>query len=77
MKQNITLSLDSETLQRARQLAAERNLSISKFLAADLAEQVDSHRRYDQACRQALTWLKAAEFELGGDYLTRDAAHER
>lgn len=48
MKQNITVSLDAVTLQRAKALAAQRNLSVSKLLAADLAEQVDSRRHYEQ-----------------------------
>ncbi|MBI2305984.1 MAG: hypothetical protein HYU78_01645 [Rhodocyclales bacterium] len=77
MKQNITVSLDAVTLQRAKQLAARRNLSVSKLLAADLAEQVDSQQRYDQARRQALNWLKAGDLELGGQYLSRNDAHER
>ena len=58
MRQNITVSLDAATLQRAKQLAARRNLSVSKLLAADLAEQVDSDRRYEQARRRALNWIK-------------------
>lgn len=78
MKQNITLSLDSATLQQAKQLAASRKLSVSKLLAADLAEQVDNQRRYEQAKRQALAWLSnSGELDLGGQYLSRDAAHER
>lgn len=77
MKQNITISLDATTLSRARQLAARRHLSVSKFLATDLAEQVEADRRYEQARRQAMVWLKSAELALGGDYLSREAVHER
>ncbi|THF65274.1 DUF6364 family protein [Pseudothauera rhizosphaerae] len=77
MKQNITVSLDATTLQRAKKLAAQRNLSVSKLLAADLAEQVDAEQRYDQARRQALAWLKHGTFDLGGKYPGRDEVHER
>jgi uncharacterized protein YqeY len=77
VKQNITVSLDTVTLQRAKQLAAQRNLSVSKLLAADLAEQVDSQNHYEQGKRQALAWLKGGELELGGQYLSRDGTHER
>lgn len=77
MKQNITLSLDAGTLQRARELAARQNLSVSKFLAADLAEQVDKDLHYQQAKRQAIGWLEDSALELGGQYLSRDEAHER
>ena len=77
MKQNITLSLDAGTLQRARELAARKNLSVSRFLAADLAEQVDKDLHYQQAKRQAIGWLEDSALELGGQYLSRDEAHER
>lgn len=77
MRQNITVSLDQDTLQQAKELAARRNLSVSKLLAADLSEQVDADRRYTQAQRQALAWLNDGALDLGNDYLSRDAAHER
>lgn len=77
MKQNITLSLDADTLQRARELAARQNLSVSGFLAADLAEQVGKDLHYQQAKRQAMGWLQDSALELGGRYLSRDDAHER
>ena len=76
MKQNITVSLDEKTLKSARQLAAKRNLSVSRLLAEELAEQVSENRRYRQARRQALAWLDKG-FDFGGKYLTRDEAHER
>ncbi|TAJ93828.1 MAG: hypothetical protein EPO31_06500 [Gammaproteobacteria bacterium] len=77
MKRNITVSLDAATLQQAKQLAAQRNLSVSKLLAADLAGQVDKERHYEQARRQALAWLKIGELDMGGQYLNRTEAHER
>ena len=77
MKQNITLSLDADTLQRARELTARKNLSVSRFLAADLAEQVDKDLHYQQAKRQAIGWLEDSALELGGQYMSRDEAHER
>lgn len=77
MKQNITLSLDEQTLYQARQLAARRKLSVSKLLAEDLAGQVQADLRYDQAKRQALSWLAQAPLNLGGRYLTREETHER
>ncbi len=77
MKQNITLSLDEQTLHQARQLAARRKLSVSKLLAEDIAQQVQADQRYEQAKRQALTWLAQAPLDLGGQYLEREATHER
>lgn len=77
MKQNITLSLDAQTLHEARQLAARRKLSVSKLLAEDLADQVAKDRAYEQSRRQALAWLALAPLNLGGQHLDREAAHER
>lgn len=77
MKQNITLSLDAQTLQQAKELAARRHLSVSRLLADDLAEQVDQDRRYQQAMRQAFTWLDTPGLDLGGQYLGRDDSHAR
>ncbi len=77
MKQNITLSLDEQTLHQARQLAARRKLSVSKLLAEDIAQQVQTDQRYEQAKRQALAWLAQAPLNLEGQHLDREAAHER
>ena len=77
MKQNITLSLDAQTLHQARQLAARRKLSVSRLLAEDLAQHVEADQHYEQAKRQALAWLAQAPLRLGGQYLDRDEAHTR
>ena len=77
MKQNITLSLDEQTWQHARVLAAKKKLSVSRLLAEDLAEQVEQNRQYEQAKRQALAWLAEPRLHLGGVYLSREATHER
>lgn len=77
MKQNITLSLDEQTLQHARQLAARRKLSVSRLLAEDLARQVAADQNYEQARRQAMAWLSEPPLVFGGVYLSRDSTHER
>ena len=77
MRQNITLSLDTVTLKQAKQLAAQRNLSVSKLLAEDLGARVAAERRFEQARRQALSWLKGGALDIGGKYLGRDSAHDR
>ncbi len=77
MKQNITLSLDTELLRKAKLLAAKRKLSLSRLLAEELAEQVAQARQYDQAKKQALAWLDK-KFPLGGiGVRDRGALHER
>jgi hypothetical protein len=77
MKQNITLSLDTELLRKAKLLAAKRKLSLSKLLAEELAEQVARTRQYEQAKQQALAWLDQ-KFPLGGVAIKdRNALHQR
>lgn len=77
MKQNITLSLETELLQQARVMAAKRHLSVSKLLAEDLAARVSEVERYEQARQQALAWLER-KFPLGGQGIkNRDALHDR
>lgn len=77
MKQNITLSLETDLLQQAKVLAARRNLSLSKLLAEDIAAQVAQARQYDQAKQQAL-FLLSQKFALGGQRVRdRDELHDR
>jgi len=77
MRQNITLSLDADTLQQARELAAQRHLSISGLLAENLEKQVSGASAYEQAKRQALAWLTQTPLDLCGSYLNRDETHAR
>jgi post-segregation antitoxin (ccd killing protein) len=77
MRQNITVSLDVDVIQQARELAAQRHLSISGLLAETLTKQVSSTRDYQQAKRDALAMLAQAAFDLGGDYVSREQAHAR
>lgn len=76
MKQNITLSLDSELLKSARVLAAEQGTSVSKLLAAELERLVRNDRAYRQAREQALSVLDQG-LHLGGGRPNRSSLHER
>ena len=77
MKQNITLSLESDILSAAKLLAAKRNLSISRLLAEDLAARVCEAQQYEQMKQQALALLDA-RFDMGGAKVTsRDDLHDR
>ncbi len=76
-KQNVTVSLDRETLQKARILAARRATSISGLLAEQLETLVGEDDAYERAKREALALMKKG-FHLGGKHtLDRDALHER
>ena len=76
MKQNITLSLDSELLKGARVLAAERGTSVSKLLAVELERLVRSEQAYRNAREQALSILDQG-LHLGGGRPDRGSLHER
>ena len=79
MKQNVTLSLPSESLRRLKVLAAERGTSISRMLTEQLAEILNRDDEYERARRRIL-----ADLDRGWDLGTngripwsRDELHER
>ena len=76
-RQNLTISLTRETLQKARVLAARRATSISGLLAEQIELLVGEDEAYERAERQATTLLDQG-FHLGGMIRsTRDEWHER
>src|SRR5690554_5305422 len=54
MKQNITLSVDTDLLRSARVLAAERGVSVSKLLAEELERLVRDNQARQRARQQAM-----------------------
>jgi hypothetical protein len=76
-KQNVTLSLSLETIQKAKVLAAKRSLSISSLLAEQLDALVGAEDAYENAYRSAID-LMGQGFHLGGGpMLSRDDLHAR
>jgi hypothetical protein len=76
-KQNVTISLNRETLRKAKVLAARRETSISGLLANQIEVMVGEEEAYERAERQALQLLNQG-FHLGGVIrATRDDWHER
>ncbi len=77
VKQNVTISLDRETIRKAKILAARRDTSISGLLAAQIEALVGEDEAYEEAKRQALALLDQG-FHLGGRHrVDRSALHER
>jgi len=69
-KQNITLRLSRQTIQKARVLAAQRSTSISGLLTSQIED-------YERAMQRAMARLEKG-FDLGGTHtMDRDALHER
>jgi len=77
MRQNLTISLDRQTLQKAKVLAAKRSMSISGLLARQIEILVGEEEAYERAERHALALLDQG-FHLGGVIrASRDELHER
>lgn len=76
MKQNITLSLEKDLIQKARILAARRSISVSRLLSEELARIVREADSFDQARQAALKDLEQG-FCLGGRPAKREELHER
>ena len=76
-KQNVTISLSRETIQKAKVLAAQRSTSISGLLAEQIESLVGQENAYERSRRAALALLKKG-FHLGGTITaSRDELHER
>jgi hypothetical protein len=76
-KQNVTISLSSEMVRKARILAARRSTSISGLLAEEIEKLVGAEEAYERSMRSALASLEKG-FHLGGVITaTRNELHER
>src|SRR5271154_2044616 len=76
-KQNVTISLDRQTIRKARIVAARRSTSISGLVARQIEVLVGEEEAYELAERQALALLDQG-FNLGGKgRVSRDELHER
>ena len=65
MKQNITLSLDKELIQKGKIIAAKKNTSVSRMIADILKEITEKEERYEAARKKALQDLNKG-FHMGG-----------
>jgi len=76
-KQNVTVSLDRETIHKAKIIAARRSTSISGLLAQQIESLVDQDESYERAKQHALMMLNEG-IRLGGNFkVSRDELHER
>ena len=76
-KQNLTVSLDRETIRKAKIVAARRSTSISGLLARQIELLIGEEEAYERAERQARALLDQG-FHLGGVApASRDELHER
>jgi len=77
MKQNITLSLDKDLIQRAKVISAKRRSSVSNMLSQELQRIVESAQNYEISRKKAISDLRTG-YHLGGIITaSRDELHER
>jgi hypothetical protein len=77
IKQNLTISLDRQTIRKAKIVAARRDTSISGLLARQIEILVGEEEAYERAERQAVALLDQG-FHLGGVIRAkREELHER
>jgi len=71
------VSLSSDTVRKAKVLAAKRSTSISGLLAAQIEILVNADEAYEAAHRAALDLMERG-FHLGGVHsIPREELHER
>ncbi len=77
MKQNITLSLDKDLIQKARVISARRHSSVSKILSQELQRILESTEKHEIARKRAISDLRTG-YRLGGIITaSRKELHER
>jgi len=76
-KQNVTVSLDRQTIRKAKIIAARRSTSISGLLARQIEILVGEEEAYERAERQAMTLLDQGSHLGGVIRVSRDELHER
>jgi hypothetical protein len=76
-KQNVTVSLSTQTLKKAKILAAKRSTSISRLLAEQIDALVREDDAYEIAQRRALALLEKGFHMGGGPMVSREELHDR
>jgi hypothetical protein len=74
---NITITLDGETAAQARVRAAERNMSLSRYISEALRKDMRYSREYEQAMQRFLSQKPVKLKRPGERYLAREEVHDR
>lgn len=77
-KQNITVRLSKQTIQKARVLAAKKATSISGLVASQIEQlAAEEDAAYERAMKRAIARMEKG-FHLGGVHkIDRESLHER
>ena len=71
---NITVTLDEQAAAWARVRAAERNMSLSRYLGELVRKEMRHSREYEEAYR---AFLAEKPLKMKGRFLTREEANDR
>ena len=74
---NVTITLDEETAHWARLQAADKDVSVSRFLAELLHDRMTGRGDYEEARRRYLAQEPRVHRQPGQRYPSRDELHER
>jgi hypothetical protein len=74
---NLTITVDEETLKRARIRALEEDTSVSAVLRARLEEYARGRNDRRAAGEEILAAARRSKMKIGGRSWTREELHER
>jgi hypothetical protein len=74
---NITITLDEETAAWARVYAAQRNMSLSRYVGEVLRERMRHSRAYEDALQRFLAQKPVKLKRPGDPFLSREQANDR
>lgn len=74
---NLTITVDDETLRRARMKALAQGTSVNALLRAYLEAYAGGNTAQMQAVERLMSLSRAASSRAGGARWTRDELHER
>lgn len=74
---NLTITVDSETAAWARRQAAEKGMSVSRFVGEMLHDQMTHRIEYDRAMQYFLSQSPLPLREPGESLPTREEIHDR
>jgi hypothetical protein len=74
---NVTITVDAETAAWARVHAAQRNVSLSRFVGGLLHQHMRESRKYEEAMRRYFSSKLVIRRRPGERHLAREELHER
>jgi len=76
-RRNVTITLEAEVARWARVTAAERDMSVARFVGELLRERMLADRAYEASMDRFLSWRPRPLKNAGDGYPARDELHER